>query len=99
MFFLSKKRQKETSCHILDSIECFLDHKRKVPKNAKTSTFCKGVSAWFLSKNRPFSHMFLLSKKSQKETILDILDSKEYFLDLQSETQAKSKEIDILQRG
>ena len=81
MFFLSKKRQKETFFHILDRNECFLDHKRKVAKNAKNSTFCKGVSPWFLSKNRPFSQSFL-SKKSQKQTFFDILDSKEKFLDL-----------------
>ena len=76
IFFLSKKRQKETFFHILDRNECFLDHKRKVPKNAKKSTFCKGVSPWFLSKNRPFSYMFFLSKKRQKETFFDILDRK-----------------------
>ena len=67
IFFLSKKRQKETFFHILDRNECFLDHKRKVPKNAKKSILCKGVSPWFLSKNGPFSHMFLLSKKARKE--------------------------------
>ena len=50
---------------------------KKVLKNSKKSTFCKGVSPWFLSKNRPFSHFFFLSKKSQKETFFDILDRKE----------------------
>ena len=35
---------------------------------SKQSVFCKGVSPWFLSKNRPFSYMFFFSKKSQKET-------------------------------
>ena len=81
MFFLSKKRQKETFFHILDRNECFLDHKRKVAKNAKNSTFCKGVSPWFLSKNRPFSHMFFLSRKKQEKTFYVILDRKECFLD------------------
>ena len=63
----------------------------KFSQSRKKSTFCKGVSPWFLSKNRPFSHMFLLSKKSHKETFFDILDIKKYFLNLKSETLAKSK--------
>ena len=74
IFWIEKKRK-----------ECFLDHKRKVLKNSKKSSFCKGVSPWFLSKNRPFSHFFFLTKKSQKETFFDILDRKECFLDLKSE--------------
>ena len=76
IFSLTNKSQKETFFDILDRKECFLDHKREVLKNSKKSTFCKGVSPWFLSKNRPFSYMFFLSKKSQKETFFDILDRK-----------------------
>ena len=53
----------------------------KFSQSRKKSTFCKGVSPWFLSKNRPFSHMFFLSIKSQKETFFDILHRKECFLD------------------
>ena len=71
--------------------EYFLDLKREVLKNSKKSTFCKGVSPWFLSKNRPFSHFFFLTKKSQKETFFDILDRKECFLDLKSEVLKNSK--------
>ena len=68
MFFLSKKRQKETFFHFLDRKECFLDDKRKVAKNAKKWTFFKGFSPWFLSKNRPFSYMFFfLAKKARKK--------------------------------
>ena len=55
------------------------------------STFCKGVSPWFLSQNRPFSHMFFLSKKSQKETFFDILDRKECFLDHKRKVLKNSK--------
>ena len=51
-----------------------------------------------MPKNRPFSHMFFLNKKSQKETFFDILDRKQCFLDLKSEVLTKSKDIDILQR-
>ena len=65
IFWIEKKRK-----------ECFLDHKRKVLKSSKKSTFSKGVSPWFLSKNQPFSHMFFFCKKSQKETFFDILDRK-----------------------
>ena len=89
MFFFSKKRQKETFFNILDSKENFLDLKSKVLKNSKKSTFCKGVSPWCSSKNRPFSYMFFLSKQSKKETFFDILDSKEYFSDLKSKTLGK----------
>ena len=142
IFFWSKKSQKEKFFDVLDSKKCFLDLKSEVLKNSKKSKFCKGVSPWCSSKNRPFScmfflakkarkkhflifwkvkntfrpekwnsskvkkidvspwfltkirpssYMFLLSKQSKKKTFFDILDSKEYFLDLQSETLAKSK--------
>ena len=90
-FFLTKKSQKETFFDILDRKECFLDLKSEVLKNSKKSTFSKGVSPWFLAKIRPSSYMFFLSKQSKKETYFDILDSKEFFLDLKSETLAKSK--------
>ena len=66
-FFLSKKRQKETFFHILDRKESFLDHKSKVLQKSKKTTFFKGVSPWFLSKNRPFSYMvFFLRKKPER---------------------------------
>ena len=45
----------------------------------------------FLSKNRSFSHMYFLSKKSQKEILFDILNSKECFLDLKREILKTSK--------
>ena len=42
------------------------------------------------AKIRPYSYMFFfVSKQSKKETFFDILDSKECFLDLKSETLAK----------
>ena len=57
-FFVSKQSKKETFFDILDSKECFLDLKREAPAKSKKSAFSKGVSPWFLSKNRPFSYMF-----------------------------------------
>ena len=91
MCFFSKKSQKQTVFDILDTKESFLDLKSKVLKMSRKSTFCKGVSPWFLSKKRPFSYMFFLSKKSQKQTGFDILDRKECFVDLKSQVPAKSK--------
>ena len=81
VFFFSKKSKKQTVFDILDRKECFLDLKSEVLKKSRKSTFCKGVSPWFLSKNRPFSYMFfILSKESQKQTFFDILDRKERFI-------------------
>ena len=91
MFFLAKKSQKETFFDILKSKECFLDLRSEVLKKSKKSTLCKGFSPWFLSKNRPSSYMFFLSKKSQKETFFDILDRKEWFLDHKRKVLKNSK--------
>ena len=91
MVFFSKESQKEIFFDILDIKECSLDPKSEVLKNSKKSTFCKGVSPWFLSKNRPFSHMFFLSKETQKGIFFDILDRKECFLELKSEVLKTSK--------
>ena len=63
----------------------------QVLKKLRKSTFCKGVSKWLLSKNRPFSYIVFLSKKTQKQTFFDILDRKESFLDLKSEVLKKSR--------
>ena len=89
--FLSKTSQKETFFDIPDRKECFLDLKSKVLKKSRKLTFCKGVSPFFLSKNRPFSYIVFLRKKSPKETFFDILDRKECFLDLKSEVLKKSR--------
>ena len=91
MFFFSQKSQKEGFFDILDRKEYFLDLKGELLKKSKKSTFCKGVSPWFFSKNRPFSHMFFMGKQSHIETFLDILDRKECFLDLKIEVLTKSK--------
>ena len=67
-FFWPKKSQKETFFYILDRKECFLDLKSEVLKNSKKLTFCK-ASPWFLSKNRPFSHMLFFWQKKQERNI------------------------------
>ena len=76
VFLFSQKSQKITFFDILDGKECFLDLKSEVLKNSKKSTFCKGVSPWFLSKNRPFSYQIFFEQKRKKETFFDILDRK-----------------------
>ena len=48
---LGKSSQKRSFFGILDKKECFLDQKKEVLKNDKKSTFSKGVSPKFLSKN------------------------------------------------
>ena len=67
MFFFSQKSQKETFFFILDSKECFLDPKSEILANSKKSTFYTGDSTWFLSKNRPFSHMFFFEQKKARK--------------------------------
>ena len=70
MIFFSKKSQKQTVFDILDKKECFLDLKSEVLRNWKKSKCCKEVSPWFLSKNRPFFHMFFLAKKARNKHFL-----------------------------
>ena len=69
MNFLSKNSQKQKVFDILDRKECFLDLKSEVLKKSRKSTFCKGVSPWFLSKNRPFSYLFFffLAKQARNK--------------------------------
>ena len=76
VFFEIKKANKQTFFDILDRKECFLDLKSEVLKNSKKSTFSKGVSPWFLSKNRPYSYKIFFEQKGKKEKFFDILDRK-----------------------
>ena len=95
---MSKERQKETFFYILGSKECFLDLKSEVLAKSKKSTFCKGVSPWFLSKNRPFSYEFFFWAKSKKATFFDVLDRKECFLDQKRKVLQNSKESTFWKR-
>ena len=67
---MSRESQKETFFYILDSKECFWNRKSEVLAKSKKSTFCKGVSPWFLSKNRAFSYMFFFEQKARKQHFL-----------------------------
>ena len=67
----SKESQKETFFDILDRKQSFLDLKSEVLTNSIKSTFCKGFSPWFLSKNRPFSYKcFFFRQKAMKKHFL-----------------------------
>ena len=57
LFWGGNLTTKKSLFDILDKKECFLDRKSKVRKKTKNSKICKGVSQWFLSKNRPFFHV------------------------------------------
>ena len=90
--FFSKESQKETFFDILDRKEFFLDLKSQVLKKSKKSTFCKRASAWFLSKNRPFSYMFFFQQnKARNKTFLIFCIEKNCFLDLKSQVLKKSR--------
>ena len=65
---LGKSSQKRSFFGILDKKECFLDQKKEVLKNDKKSTFSKGVSPKFLSKNWTFYHLCFLGKSRQKRS-------------------------------
>ena len=65
---LGKSSQKRSFFGILDKKECFLDQKKEVLKNDKKSTFSKGVSPKFLSKNRTFYQLSFLGKSRQKRS-------------------------------
>ena len=94
----SKQSQKETFFDILDRKQSFGTSKVKFSQTRKKSTFFKGFSPWFFSKNRPFSYMFFLTKKNQKERFFDILDRKECLLDLKSESLKRSKKSTFCKR-
>ena len=65
---LGKSSQKRSFFGILDKKECFLDQKKEVLKNDKKSTFSKGVSPQFLSKNWTFYHLCFLGKSRQRRS-------------------------------
>ena len=52
---------------ILDRKEGFLDQKSELLESAPKSLFSKGVSPWFLSKNRTLSLLCLLDKLCKKK--------------------------------
>ena len=63
----------------------FRQKKMEFLEKSTKSTFSKGVSPLFPSKNRSFYHLCFLGKSSQKRSFFDILDKKECFLDRKKE--------------
>ena len=92
VFFRAKKARKKHSLIFWIENNAFWTSKVKFSHCQKKSTFSKAISPWFLWNSRRCFHMFFfLSQKSQKERFFDILDRKEYFLDLKGELLKKSK--------
>ena len=91
VFLLAKKAKNKHFLILWIENKAVWTSKVKFSQSRKKSTFCKGVSSWFLTKNRPFSYMFFFIKKSQKEIYFHILGSKECLLDLKSEVLSMSK--------
>ena len=52
--FLGKLIKNSLVFDVLDRKECFLDHKNEVLKKPRKWKYFKGVSPWFVSKNRMF---------------------------------------------
>ena len=92
MCFFGIFSHKRLFCDILDSKEWFLHRNSKVWKKFKKLKICKRVTPWFLSKNRPFSHMCVFfGKSSNKRSFFDNLDGKECSLDRNSKVWKSSK--------
>ena len=68
-FFFSKRAIKKYFLIFWIEKKVLWTSKVKFLQSRKQSSFCKRVSPWFLSKNRPFSHMFFLSKKKPERNI------------------------------
>ena len=90
IFFEQKARKK---CFQIFWIEknAFQTTKVKFYKTLKNRHFAKGLVHAFCQKIDLFLMFFFSRKKSQNEAFFDILNSKEYFLDLKSEVLAKLK--------
>ena len=60
---------------------------------AKKWTFFKGVSPWFLSKNRTFSYRCFSQKLCHKRSFFNILERKQSFLDRKIEVLTRAKKL------
>ena len=69
-FFLRKKGGKKHFLIFWIENKVFWTSKVKFSQSRKQSAFCKGVSPWFLSKNRPFPYIFFSAKKARKKQFL-----------------------------
>ena len=67
---MSKKGRKKHFLILWIENKVFWTSKVKFSQSRKKSAFCKGVSLWFLSKNRPFPHIFFFLAEKKQEKIL-----------------------------
>ena len=85
--FFGKPRKKRSLFNILERKEYFLDQKSVVEKDVRKIVFLEGVGPCFLSKKLSVlpSGFFRRTKAEKIVFFFNILDKKEYFLDLKSE--------------
>ena len=94
-FFEQKKARKKHFLILWIENKAFRTLKVKFSQSRKKSTFCKGVSPWFLSKNRPFSYkFFFLSKKARKKHFLIFwIENKVFWALKMNFSQSRKKSI------
>ena len=90
-FFLGKIGQENVFYYFLERKNAFLGYKNKKFKKSKNCYFCKGVNAWFWSKNGHFSNFFFLGKRDKEKSFYDILEWKNAFVGYKNKKFKKSK--------
>ena len=66
-FFLAKKTRKKHFLIFWIENKVFWTSKVNFLQSRKIWTFCKGVSPWFFSKNRPFFQAFFEPKRPERK--------------------------------
>ena len=66
VFFEQKKPETNSFWYSGYNKECFSDLRSEVLTKSRKSSFSKGVSSWFLSKNLPFSYIFFFEQKKEE---------------------------------
>ena len=96
VFFLANKAIRNIFWYSGKNIKFFGPQKWSSQKVEKKRHFAKRLVHGFCQNIELFSHIFFfLCKKSHKERFFDILDRKEYFLDLKGELLKKSKKSTV----
>jgi len=71
LLFFSKMDKEKVFSKVLERKETFLDYKNIGSRNPQNLHFSKGVSKWFLSKNRDFSIFCIYAKWIKKNCFLN----------------------------
>ena len=77
--FLCKMDQGKVFCEGSEGKETFLDHKSIGLKSHQNLHFFKGVSPWFLSKNRRLFNPYFLCKMDEEKVFLKVSKEKNPF--------------------